>query len=199
METPDSIHAFWFGSAADDAVIAARQSRLWWRKDPAIDADIRRRFAPWLARAAAHELDAWLGSPRGRLALILLTDQFPRNIHRNTARAFDFDGLARHWCGAGLAAGADAALRPIERVFFYLPLEHSESLADQERAVALFRALAAAAPAGAHDAFDGFLDFARRHRDVIARFGRFPHRNKLLGRASTDRERAFLAQPGSSF
>ena len=199
METPDTVHAFWFGPAADDEVIAGRQSRLWWRKDPDTDAHLRQRFAPWLARAAAHELDAWLGSPRGRLALILLTDQIPRNIYRDTARAFAFDPLARRWCEEGLAAGVDEALRPIERVFFYLPLEHSESLSDQQRAVALYRALAAGAPEGARKSFDVFLDFADRHLDVIKRFGRFPHRNKLLGRASTDREREFLAQPGSSF
>jgi uncharacterized protein (DUF924 family) len=199
VETPDTIHAFWFGGDPDDAQLAAGRSKLWWSKDPAVDAAMRQRFGPWLARAAARALDDWLATPVGRLALILLTDQVPRNIHRGTPRAFAFDALARHWCEEGIAAGQDEALRPLERVFFYLPLEHSESLADQERAVALFRTLAQAAPAGARKTFDGFLDYALRHREVIARFGRFPHRNRVLARASTARELVFLAEPGSSF
>ncbi len=201
-ETPASVLAFWFGAERDDAATAAAQAKLWWHKHPATDRAIAGRFASWLERAAAGELDAWAASPRGRLALILLTDQFPRNIHRDTPQAFAFDPLARAWCIDGLALGMDAALRPIERVFFYLPLEHSESLPDQDRAVALFETLAAEAARLAPDgraAFEGFADYARRHRDVIARFGRFPHRNRILGRASTESERAFLREPGSSF
>jgi len=199
METPDSIHAFWFGDGADDAQRAAARSKLWWSKDPAVDTELRRRFGPWLERAAAGALDDWLATPPGRLALILLTDQIPRAIHRGTPRAFDFDALARRWCEEGIAARQDVVLPLLERVFFYLPLEHSESLADQDRAVALFRSLAQAAPAAARRTFDDFLDHALRHRDVIARFGRFPHRNAVLGRASTVHELAFLAEPGSSF
>lgn len=205
-ETAASIRRFWFGAdldadggERDDAAVAAAQSPMWWRKAPETDRAIRERFATALARAAAGELDTWAATPRGRLALILLTDQFPRNIHRDTAQAFAYDGLARAWCVDGLAQGADRTLRPIERVFFYLPLEHSESLADQERAVALFRALAEQADAASRATFDGYLDYAERHRDIIARFGRFPHRNRLLGRPSTEAETAFLREPGSSF
>lgn len=204
-ETPESICRFWFGRAVDDTAawddgaIAAAQAKLWWRKHPDTDRAIRERFLPWLGRAAARELDAWAATPRGRLALILLADQFPRNMHRHTAQAFAYDALARAWCVDGLAHGCDRALRPIERVFFYLPLEHSESLADQERAVALIGALAAQADARSRPAFADFADYAVRHRDVIARFGRFPHRNAALGRASTDAEIAFLREPGTSF
>ncbi len=199
METPDSILAFWFGSEPDDAAVAGAQSRLWWGKDATVDAAMGERFTPWVDRAARGELDAWRNAPRGRLALILLADQFPRNIHRGTAAAFALDPLARRWCREGLTAGADRALRPIERVFFYLPLEHSESLDDQEDAVALYRGLMTELDARLQPVFAGFLDYALRHRDVVARFGRFPHRNRLLGRPSTAEEEAFLATPGSSF
>lgn len=205
-ETPASICRFWFGTTLDDdgkardaATVAAAHSKLWWRKQPETDRAIRQRFATTLARAAAGELDAWAATPQGRLALILVTDQFPRNIHRHSAQAFAYDPLARAWCLDGLACGADMALRPIERVFFYLPLEHSESLPDQDRGIALFDALAAQADAKSRPPFDDFATFARRHRDVIARFGRFPHRNESLGRRSTDVEVAFLREPGSSF
>jgi uncharacterized protein (DUF924 family) len=201
-ETPATIHDFWFGpdaAAASDAVVAERQAALWWRKNPEVDAQMRLRFAASIAHAAQHALDDWAATPHGRLALILLTDQFTRNVYRNTPAAFAWDPLARAWCKDGLAAGMHRALRPIERVFFYLPLEHAEDLEDQERAVSLFRELLAEVPADERATFAGFLDFAERHRAVIARFGRFPHRNAILGRASTDEEVAFLAQPGSSF
>lgn len=194
METPASIHAFWFGTQADDALVAQERSRLWWGKDARTDREIERRFAAIAAKAARGELDDWAATPQGRLALILLTDQFPRNMYRGTPQSFASDPQALAWCKEGIAAGMDAALRPVERIFFYLPLEHAESLADQDRAVALFAELAAGAAA-----FDGFLDYARRHREVIARFGRFPHRNRILGRTSTAGELAFLRQKGSSF
>jgi uncharacterized protein (DUF924 family) len=202
METPDTIHQFWFGTDSDDARVAEEKSHLWWMKNPQTDREIRARFLGTLEQAARSELRAWLESARGRLALILLTDQFPRNIFRDTPRAFEFDHLARNWCVEGLDAGVDAGLRPIERVFFCLPLEHSESAADQERAVSLFQALhdeVAETDEAHRSTFAGFLDYAHRHREVIARFGRFPHRNRILGRASTAEEAAFLLQPGSSF
>lgn len=199
METPDSIHAFWFGTRLDDALVAKEQSKLWWVKNPRTDQLIRERFESVVRMAAQGELDAWRATPQGRLALILLTDQFPRNMYRNTPQAFAFDPLALAWCKEGLQAGAHETLRPIERVFFYLPLEHSESLQDQERAVALFQALVDSVPPSHKEDFAGFLDYAVRHREVIARFGRFPHRNVILGRTSTPEEVAFLKEPGSSF
>lgn len=199
METPDTIREFWFGSSPDDAAVAAEQSRLWWTKHPDTDREIRDRFESCLRKAADGELDGWAATPRGRLALIILTDQFPRNMYRITPASFACDPLARRWCEEGLQAGVDKLLRPIERVFFYLPLEHSEAMADQDRAVALYEALVQDVGPERAAGFTGFLDYAIRHREVIARFGRFPHRNRILGRASTQEEVEFLAQPGSSF
>ena len=199
METPDTLHAFWFGTSPQDAEVIASQSALWWQKQPAVDTEIRKRFAPLVERAATGELDSWLGELRGRLALILLTDQFPRNIWREQAAAFAFDVLALRWAKEALALGLDTRARPIERVFLYLPLEHSENLADQQHAVRLFDALAASVSSELRPAFDGFLDYARRHLEIIERFGRFPHRNAALGRETTAAEADFLRQPGSRF
>jgi uncharacterized protein (DUF924 family) len=193
VETEDSIRAFWFGDG-DDATAAREKSSLWWSKDEAVDRAMRERFEPALQLAAARGMDGWRDTPQGLLALILLTDQFPRNIYRNTPQAFAFDPLALTWCKDGIDRGADRALRPIERVFFYLPLEHSESLHDQYLAVALFDKLREA-----DSMYAGYHDFAIRHRDIIERFGRFPHRNAILGRESTPEELAFLQEKGSSF
>lgn len=198
-ESVAAVLGFWFGPPGDDAEVAARQSRLWWAKDPALDRAVAARFGPWVEAAAVGRLDDWADGPAGCLALVLLLDQFPRNIWRGTARAFACDALARTWALAAIDRNWDQLLRPIERIFLYLPLEHAESLDCQERSVRLFAAVAEAAPAGAVDAFAGFLDYARRHRDIIARFGRFPHRNIIVGRPSTLAEIAFLGEPGSSF
>ena len=199
MDTPDTLHAFWFGTSPQDAEVIASQSALWWQKQPAVDTEIRKRFAPLVERAATGELDSWLGELRGRLALILLTDQFPRNIWREQAAAFAFDVLALRWAKEALALGLDTRARAIERVFLYLPLEHSENLADQQHAVRLFEALAASVSTELRPAFDGFLDYARRHLEIIERFGRFPHRNAALGRETSAAEAEFLRQPGSAF
>lgn len=199
METIESILEFWFGTQPDDAAVAKEKSALWWAKDAATDQRMRERFGPYLINAAEGELRDWQGTPSGRLALILLCDQFPRNIHRATAQSFAFDERARSLCIKGIDAGADEALRPIQRVFFYLPLEHSESLDDQNESVALFEALAGHAPAEVQKDFTRFADFAKRHRAIIERFGRFPHRNAILGRHSSAEEAAFLKEPGSSF
>jgi uncharacterized protein (DUF924 family) len=199
METPDTIRTFWFGSQSDDALAAQERSKLWWSKNAAADAEIRQRFESCIAMAANGELHAWLATPGGRLALILLTDQFPRNVYRDSARAFAFDPFALAWAREGVDAGLDRALRPIERVFFYLPFEHSENIGDQERAVTLFAQLLDEVPPAHRPVFEGFLDYALRHRAVIERFARFPHRNRLLGRTSSAEESDFLRQPGSSF
>lgn len=195
----DDVLAFWFGRAESDAGILASRGARWFARDAEFDAAIRERFAPLREEAVRGRLDAWLDTPRGRLALILLVDQFSRNLFRGDVRAFEHDPLARRWSLDGIRAGDDRALRAIERVFFYLPLEHSESLADQQRAVDLFANLRDEAPAALLGNFAGFLDYAQRHHDVIARFGRFPHRNGVLGRTSTPEEAAYLAQPGSGF
>jgi uncharacterized protein (DUF924 family) len=182
---------FWFlapGSAGHGALRAA-----WFRKDAQFDALIKSRFGASIEQALAGRLPHWDG-PSGALAQILLLDQFTRNVYRDTPHAFGGDALALALAQDLLAAGGDSALSPVQRAFVYLPFEHAEDMALQQQAVALFAALRDEAPA-----LSGMLDFALRHRDVIARFGRFPHRNRILGRTSTPQEQQFLLEPGSSF
>jgi len=190
---------FWFGDDPDDAAVATAQAELWWGHRTETDELLQARFGAAASAAAADVLDHWVGSPRGRLALILLLDQLPRAIHRGTPAAFAQDAKARTVADRGLESGADRLLRPIERLFYYLPFEHSEDLADQDRSVELYRELAASVPRTQQETFAAFVDYAVRHRDIIKQFGRFPHRNRILGRESTPEETAFLEQPGSSF
>jgi uncharacterized protein (DUF924 family) len=195
----EDVLAFWFGKGLKTAGDLKVASARWFANDPEFDAALGERFGTDVARAAEGRLDEWATSPRRWLALLILLDQFPRNIFRGTARAFQADRKARSVALAGIQRGDDARLSPVERVFAYLPLEHAEDLATQERSVALFTSLRDEAPAEVADMFDMFLDYAVKHRDVIARFGRFPHRNTILGRVSTDEERAYLETPGSGF
>jgi uncharacterized protein (DUF924 family) len=197
--TPETILDFWFGSDADDAAVAKERANLWWSKNKETDDQIRRCFEIYVILAVSEQMKDWLSMPRGRLALILLTDQFPRNIYRDTARAFSYDEKALTWCIEGLEQKADRDLRPIERVFFYLPLEHAEYIEHQELSLKCFRELVSTVPAEQRPVFEEYLVYAIRHRDIIARFGRFPHRNKILGRESNAAELAFLAESGSSF
>ena len=191
---------FWFGDDSADAPRAARQAPLWWGKSSETDALLTHRFGELAEGAAEGELAHWAEVPVGRLALILLLDQLPRNIHRAAPAAFAQDAKARDLCLRGLSLGADKALSPLARVFFYLPLEHAESREQQARSVALFEALATEQAGGpARETFEGFADFARRHQVIVQRFGRFPHRNAILGRTSTPEEAEFLRQPGSGF
>ena len=175
-----SMIAFWF---SEDA------RANWWKADAAFDAKVAAGCARLHAQAAAGALDPWQASAEGALALVLLLDQVPRNLYRGTARAFATDPAARRVTEAALARNFDSALGLEHRLFLYLPFEHSENIADQQRAVEMIERLGN----------PQWTDFARRHRDIILRFGRFPHRNQALGRASTADETAFLAQPGSSF
>lgn len=188
----DDILDFWFLPATDPAFGQARAE--WFRKDAQFDEMIRTRFEHAVTTALAGKQASRSDTPRGALALLILLDQFPRNLFRGTAQAFAGDAQAREIAGTMIARGWDTAMSGVERVFVYLPFEHSETLADQERSLQLFGALAESMPATA-----GFLDYARRHHEVIARFGRFPHRNMALGRASTAGESAYLALPGSGF
>ena len=180
---------FWFGPP--QARGTARPE--WFRKDAKLDAEIRRLFAALHASAALGEREAWRARPRPMLALVIVLDQFSRNLYRGDARAFAQDAHALACSREALARGDDAGLLPVERQFLYLPFEHSEDLADQDRAVELMRSL---------DAFEqtrGLEEWAERHRIIIRRFGRFPHRNATLGRASTPEEIEFLKEPGSAF
>lgn len=199
MMEPETILKYWFGDSPDDGTVAAQRSSLWWSKDDAVDDDIRERFETTVQAAGRDELDDWAATAQGRLALVILTDQFPRNMYRGTPAAFAFDAKARALCLEGLASGQDRELRPIQRVFWYMPLEHSEDRAHQDRSVALFRELLDEVGAEQRGTFQVNLDFAVRHQEIIQRFGRFPHRNAILGRISTPEELAFLEEPGSSF
>ena len=198
-QVKDELLTFWFGDNPDDSAVAKAQAELWWGHRAETDEMLQARFGAAASAAAADVLDHWVGSPRGRLALILLLDQLPRAIHRATPDAFAQDAKARVVAEQGLESGADRLLRPVERLFLYLPFEHSEDLADQDRSVELYKGLLSSVETAYRETFASFIDYANRHRDVIKRFGRFPHRNQILGRESTPEERAFLEQPGSPF
>ena len=189
---PTAILDFWFGPPADPAHTQSRPQ--WFRKDASFDAEIARRFGPLIDEAVAGGLQDWTATPTGTLALILVLDQFTRNTGRDTPRAFAGDPRALSLAKSLVAAGLDKTLTGVQRQFVYLPFEHAESLADQDTSVRLFAQLGQDEPALA-----GLLDWAERHRVIVARFGRFPHRNAALGRASTTEETAFLRQPGSGF
>lgn len=190
MTTADEALDFWFGAAGSPERGSTRA--LWFTKSEATDAEIRARFGAAVEAALAGGLHDWQATPRGTLALILLLDQFTRNTYRDTPRAFAGDAQAQALARQLVASGADRGLTPHERWFAYLPFEHSESLADQHESLRLFGALEQEAPLGA-------LEWARKHYEVIARFGRYPHRNAILGRQSTAEEIEFLQQPGSRF
>lgn len=192
----DLLH-HWFGSETDDARVADAQSALWWGREPQTDAELRARFGALVVAAAAGELAAWSLTPRGRLALILLLDQLPRAICRGSAQAFAGDPQARRLTLQALQVGADRGLRPIERVFLLMPLAHAESMSCQSLSVARFQALADEVREPWRPTFSGFVAWAERHRDLIARFGRFPQRNAILGRESTPDELRFLEGAGS--
>ena len=171
------------------------QARVeWFRKDDGFDAQIRARFGALIDVAIEGGLRAWDATPHGALARLIVLDQLTRNVYRGTPRAFAGDAQALALAVALTQAGQDQLLPPMLRAFAYLPFEHAEDLAMQARAVELFQLLSQAQPG-----FEGMLDYAERHQEVIARFGRFPHRNAILGRASTPQEVEFLRQPGSSF
>lgn len=192
----DDIIAYWFG---DPPRPPAKSCQLWFSASPQTDAEVAARFGSDMKRAAAGRYDSWAATPQGRLALIVMLDQFPRHIHRGSPAAFDLDHEALGVCFDGLASGDDRHLTMLERVVFYLPLEHAEDLSLQARSVTLYRELLEAARPEHQQAYGMIFDYAVRHRDIIARFGRFPHRNAILGRASTLEELEFLQQPGSSF
>jgi uncharacterized protein (DUF924 family) len=180
---------FWFGDGADYGKVQKR----WFEKDPTFDALVAKRYQKLHQEMLDGGHRDWLQTPRACLARIIVLDQFPRHIHRGAAAAFSSDALALEAAKHLVSSGWDRDLLPVERMFAYLPFQHSESLADQERSCALCKPL------------EGFPEtptvyrYAAAHRDIIARFGRFPHRNAALGRSNTPEEAEFLKQPGSSF
>jgi uncharacterized protein (DUF924 family) len=178
---------FWFGGAVTRDMLAHK------------DEDIRQRFEGMMRAAAAGELDRWADSPRQRLALIILLDQIPRHVHRGTAPAYASDARASELALEGMRIAADGTLSPVERIFFYMPLQHAESLELQEESVAAYRRLATEAPPGTEAQFQSVVKFAELHRDIVAEFGRFPHRNLALGRRSTSAEMIHLLGGGPRF
>ena len=180
LASSQDVLQFWFGELTPEH---------WWRKDPVLDRRVADRFGPTLEAASRCELHAWRGTARGRLAEVIVLDQFSRNVYRDTAAAFANDALALALAQEAVARGCDLELSPAERAFLYLPWMHSESALIHEEALRLF-----AAPG-----LEQNLDFERRHKAIIDRFGRYPHRNAILGRTSTHEEIEFLKQPGSAF
>ena len=180
LATPQEVVEFWCETLSPED---------WWKSTPELDERIRARFAATLLALSRGVSDAWRTTPEARLGALIVLDQFPRNMYRASPMAFATDWIALREARLALEAGADAAIDKGRRHFFYMPFEHSEELADQDRSVKLFEALGDA----------NFLDYAERHRRVIARFARFPHRNAILGRASSAAELSFLQEPGSRF
>src|SRR6187431_176824 len=204
MHNAAEVLEFWFGRGPWDAARLAERSAFWFGgDDPAAtaghDAAVREKLEPLLELAARGEFASWATSPRRRLALIILFDQVPRNAYRGTAAAFAFDREALALTVEGMQLAADAALDPIERVFFYLPLEHAESVEVQDAAVEAFGRLVSEAPPELRGYCEYCGKFSQQHRDIIAKFGRFPHRNRILDRESTPAELEWLASGGTNF
>ncbi|MDH4029286.1 MAG: DUF924 domain-containing protein [Chromatiales bacterium] len=190
---------FWFAeSAADPAAIPARMG-FWFGADPERDARIRKEWGDTVTDALAGRLDTMGENAPGRLALILLLDQFPRNLFRGTPQAFEKDGRARYLMRDGMSRLMDMELSPIERCFFYMPLQHSEFLEDQESSVSRYSQLVTEVASDHREIFENFLRHAQQHLEVVARFGRFPHRNPILNRLSTAEERDYLASNAPRF
>lgn len=188
---------FWFTDAAADPAALEKRMAQWFTNDEreraAFDDSIRAQFGATIDAAVRGDLEDWVQSAHGRLAVVLVLDQFARNVHRGSERAFSGDARALELVQQGMKGGADLLLSPLERYFFYMPLQHAEDAAVQQRSVEVFRKLASEAPPQLHEFLTGGIGYAEMHRDLVLRFGRFPHRNALLGRASTAAEREYLA------
>ena len=204
MDEARSIREFWFGRLPLSADDLNRRIRFWFGGDTTElgrlrDEHMRARFGELLELAASGDLASWADGPRRRLSLILLLDQFPRNMFRGSPRAFAHDAEALALTLSGMQSAADAALDPVERMFFYMPLQHAESREAQDESVAAYRRLLAEAPGELRAPFAGASRSAENHRAIIERFGRFPYRNKVLGRESTAAEEDWLRKGGERF
>jgi len=196
---PERVLSFWLGQLDARGLASPEQSARWWKKDGTFDQEIRDQFEGEHAAIVAGRRQAWLRSARGRLAYVIVVDQFSRNMYRETPRMFAADDLALRAALGAIEGGLDRALPLAGRVFMYLPLMHSEDAEVQELCVEQFTLLRDELSGEAREHVETNLEFAIRHRDIVARFGRFPHRNQILGRESTLQESEFLKQPGSSF
>jgi uncharacterized protein (DUF924 family) len=195
----DAVIDFWFQNRTLTAPQIDSRMEIWFSEDSAFDHEIEKNFAADVDLASDGKLDHWAHKPQGLLALILLLDQFRRNIYRGTADAFAKDKAALKLCVEGAMAKRDQELSPIERVFFYMPLQHSESRKVQDKAVKIYERLAEAVVPTHTETFATIAQFAELHRDIIELFGRFPHRNKLLDRENTPQEDEYLAGENPSF
>ena len=194
--TAASVIAFWLGPSPTDLHAAKMASRRWYAADDQLDREVRRKFGNAIERARMGALSGWQETTDGALALVILLDQFTRNAYRGTAAAFSGDALAREVAARALDEGLDRALPIPGRLLLFHPFEHSEDRQDQQRSVALFARLASESPCQWREYIDSFLRYARAHQEVIERFGRFPHRNDMLGRQSTPAEQEWLATHG---
>jgi uncharacterized protein (DUF924 family) len=195
----EEILSFWFRERSLSAPQIDTRMDVWFGDDPDFDAEIVSNFAHDVELASDGQLDHWAQTPTGRLALILLLDQFRRNIYRGKPEAFSRDKVALKLCVEGAMDNRDSGLAPIYRVFFYMPLQHAESRRVQEKSVYLFSKIASAVSPTYKETFDTIAQFAELHADIVMQFGRFPHRNKLLGRENTQEEEEYLSGDGPSF
>ena len=195
----DAILSFWFREHALSAPQVDRRMDIWFGEDPVFDHEIQKEFANDIELASAGKLNHWGHKPHGRLALIILIDQFRRNIYRNTADAFSKDRIALELCVKGAMEKKDKGLSPIQKVFFYMPLQHAESRKVQAKSVELYRRLAEGVSPTYRETFETVAQFAELHKDIIDQFGRFPHRNELLGRENTPEEDEYLAGDSPDF
>lgn len=195
----EAVLAFWFREHALSAPQIDHRMDIWFGEDPVFDHEIEREFRNDVEAASDGRLMHWANTPRGRLALILLLDQFRRNIYRGTADAFSHDKMALKLCVEGAMDKKDSGLSPIEKVFFYMPLQHSESKKVQAKSVALYSRLAEAVTPTYRETFETIAQFAELHADIVETFGRFPHRNALLGRGNSPEEAEYLAGDAADF
>lgn len=195
----ESILDYWFGTLDGPDDVDRTKNGLWWNGGPEIDAEVSTRFGALVEAAVAGTLDAWCETPRGALALVILLDQFTRNVHRGSAQAYAGDPKAVQICSDAIARGHDRALRLIERSFFYMPLMHAEDTSTAERSLELFGALAQEITASSREGHPNFLSHAKQHADIVLRFGRYPHRNELLGREPRPEELEYLSSGGPTF
>ncbi len=195
----EAILTFWFKEHALTAPQIDRRMDIWFGSDPVFDHEVTEQFGNDVELACSGQLDYWAETPRGRLALIVLIDQFRRNIHRGTSKAFSKDMLALRLCVEGAMQKKEQDLAPIEKVFFYMPLQHAESRKVQAKSVEIYRRLAQSVSPTYRETFETILQFAELHRDIIDQFGRFPHRNQLLGRDNTPEEDEYLSGDAPDF
>ena len=200
MNEIEQVLDFWFGASGADGSLDAAKQKMWFGDGKNYDDELRERFGKLHERASRGELEQeWSATPRGRIALIVVLDQFSRHILRGTALAYAQDPAAQRLVVDGLGPRVDRGLIPAQRAFFYMPMEHAENIELQRLCVRCFDGLAHIADPKWRKHYESFLDYARRHLEIIERFARFPHRNRILGRKSTPKEIEFLKQPGSSF